>query len=847
MRVPVSWLREYVELPADVTARGLAAELIAAGLEVETVDEVGADISGPIVVGRVLEIEELTGFKKPIRHCRLDVGSANGTGEPQNVICGARNFAEGDLVVVALPGAELPGGFAIGARKTYGRVSEGMICSAAELDLWEDHEGIIVLPESAGEPGTDAYGLLGLREDVLDIAVTPDRGYALSMRGVARDAAAVYGVPFHDPAEGLDDPAAVGTPGAGYPASVTGPEGASGAAICSTYVLRGATGFDADAATPLWMKRRLALTGVRSISLAVDVTNYVMMELGQPLHAWDRAKLRGPVEVRLARTGERLETLDHVKRGLDPDDILITDESGPINIAGVMGGLDTEIGLTSTEVLVEAAHFDDRHIARTSRRHQLSSESSRRFERGIDSRLQLAAATRAVRLLAELGGASVEDGYTHIDLGAPREPITMAADLPGRIAGVAYPRDGVRRRLTEVGCTVAESPADADVWRVTPPSWRPDLTDPNDLVEEVMRLEGYENIPAIPPRAPAGRGLTPSQRLRRAVGRGLAGAGFTEVLSYPFVGERDLDGLQLDADDDRRRAVKLANPLNDDEPLLRTTLLPGLFKTLVRNVGRGLADVALFETGLVYASKPGAPERAPMLRVDRGPTAEELASVEAALPDQPRRVGAVLAGDREPSGWWGEGRAATWADAVQAAREVGRVAGVELTVRAAQHAPWHPGRCAALYAAAPGGDAAEILVGYAGELHPRVIAAYGLPPRSVAMEVGLDRIEQAVTPVRAPAVSTYPVATQDVALVVDASVPSGDVEQALRDGAGELLESVRLFDVYTGAQVGDGRKSLAYTLRLRAGDRTLTAEESTAARDAAVAAATERTGAVLRG
>ncbi|CAM3821997.1 phenylalanine--tRNA ligase subunit beta [Nocardiopsis rhodophaea] len=841
MRVPVSWLREYVELPADVTPRALAAKLIAAGLEVETVDEVGADISGPIVIGRVREIEELTGFRKPIRYCRVDVGTANGSGEEQNIICGARNFSEGDLVVVALPGAELPGGFTIGSRRTYGKMSEGMICSAAELALWEDHEGIIVLPEDFGAPGTDLYGPLGLREDVLDIAVTPDRGYALSMRGVARDVAALYEVPFHDPAAIRVD----GTPGAGYPASVTGPEGASGAAICSNYVLRGATGFDADAPTPLWMKRRLALTGVRSISLAVDVTNYVMMELGQPLHAWDRAKLRGPIEVRLARVGERLETLDHVKRTLDPDDILITDASGPINIAGVMGGLDTEIGMTSTDVIVEAAHFDDRHIARTSRRHQLSSESSRRFERGIDSQLQLAAATRVVRLLGELGGASVEDGYTHVDLSTPRQPIDLSADHPGRVAGVAYPRERVVTRLVEVGCEVADP--QADTLQVTPPSWRPDLTDPNDLAEEVIRLEGYENIPSIPPRAPAGRGLTPSQRLRRSVGRGLAGAGFVEVLSYPFVGERDFDGLQLDADDPRRRTLKLANPLNDDEPLLRTTLLPGLLKTLARNVGRGFADVALFETGLVYRPKPGAPERAPMLRVDRGPAAEELASVEAALPDQPRRVGAVLAGDREPSGWWGEGRAATWADAIEAAREVGRAADVELTLRADQHAPWHPGRCAALYVAAEGAEGGEILVGHAGELHPRVIAAYGLPPRAVAMEVELDLIERVVAPVRAPEVSTYPVATQDVALVVDAAVPSADVERALRDGAGELLESIRLFDVYTGEQVGAGRKSLAYTLRLRARDRTLTAEESTAARDAAVAAATERTGAVLRG
>ncbi|MFE6309127.1 phenylalanine--tRNA ligase subunit beta [Nocardiopsis sp. NPDC057823] len=828
MRVPLSWLREYVDLPADVTARDLASRLTLAGLEVETVDTLGADLTGPVVYGRVLEIEELTGFKKPIRYCRVDVGSANGTGEPQQIICGARNFAEGDLVVVSLPGAELPGGFRIGARKTYGRMSEGMICSATELGLWEDHSGIVILPEGFGEVGEDAIGPLGLREDVIDIAVTPDRGYALSIRGVARDTASLYGVAFHDPAD-----VAVSAPaGEGHPAAIADDS------LCDSLVLRGATGFDPDAPSPLWMKRRLHQCGVRPVSLAVDITNYVMLELGQPLHAWDRDRLTGTVTVRAAEAGEKLETLDHVQRSLDTDDIVIADGSGAQAIAGVMGGVDTEIGLSSTSVLIEAAHFDEMHIARASRRHQLSSEASRRFERGVDSGLQLAAATRAVGLLAELGGATVEDAYTHLDRVAPRAPITVRAGHASSVSGVDYPAGTTEKWLTAVGCEVA---ADGDVLTVTPPSWRPDLTDPNDLAEEVIRFEGYENIPSIRPRG-SGRGLTEGQRLRRAVGRALADAGYNEVLSYPFTGERDLDGLQLPADDARRVALRLANPLNDEEPLLRTTLLPGLFKALARNVGRGFTDVALFETGLVYRPEPGA-TRAPLLPVDRGPSAEELALIDAALPAQPRRIGVVITGDAERAGWWGGGRAATWADAIQAAREVARVAGVELEAEADAHAPWHPGRCAALYVRV-GGE--RVLVGHAGELHPRTVKAFGLPERTAAMELELDRVERARTPVVAPEVSTYPVAVQDVALVVDESVPVGEIGAALAAGAGELLESVRLFDVYTGEQVGEGRKSVAFTLRFRAADRTLTAEEAGAARDAAVAAAAERTGAALR-
>ncbi|MFC4053171.1 phenylalanine--tRNA ligase subunit beta [Actinomadura syzygii] len=824
MRAPLSWLREYVELPADVTGRALAEKLIAAGLEVETVERAGADLTGPLVVGEVLAIEELTDFKKPIRYCQVNVGDANGTGEPQNIICGASNFAVGDRVVVILPGGVLPGGFEIGARKTYGRVSEGMICSVSELGIGDDHSGILVLP--ADTPvGADAIGLLGLRDDVLDIAVTPDRGYALSIRGLAREAATAYDVPFKDPAD-VELPEKNGE---AYPASIGDPT------ACDRFVLREVRGLDPDAQTPMWMRVRLHRAGMRPVSLAVDVTNYLMLELGQPLHAFDRGKLTGPIVVRRAAPGEELETLDHVKRELDPGDILITDESGPISMAGTMGGLATEIDERSSDMVVEAAHFDAIGTARMSRRHKLHSEASHRFERGVDRELPLYASYRAVRMLAELGGAEVLPGVTHAE--APVEPVTvtMPAAHPGRVAGMPYTRDAVVRRLEQVGCAVAGG----DVLTVTPPSWRPDLTEPNDLAEEVARLEGYEEIPARAPRPVAGQGLTVRQRLRRRVGRALAGAGYVEVLAFPFVSDKDLDGLQLPADDARRRTMRLANPMSEEEPLLRTTLLPGLFKVLALNVGRGFGDVALYELGAVFRPRPDAPDRAPRLAVDRGPTPQEIASVEAALPDQPHRVAVVLSGDREPSGWWGEGRPALWADAIEAARTVAREVGVELTVKADQHAPWHPGRCAALYAG-------DTLVGHAGELHPRVTKAYGLPARTCAMELELRLLGEPVA-VTAPHVSSYPVATQDVALIVGSGVPAAEVEAALRDGAGGLLEAIRLFDVYTGEQVGEGRKSLAYSLRFRAPDRTLTAEEASEARAAAVAAAAERTGAVLRG
>jgi len=871
MRVPLSWLREYAPLPEPVDATEVARRLTAAGLEVESLESAGHDIRG-VVVAQVLSIEELTGLKKPIRYCRVAVSDGQLTAPPDEasgVICGASNFAVGDRVALALPGAVLPGGFEIGARKTYGHISEGMICSASELAIGDDHSGIIVLSPSA-PLGTDFVAYAGLRDEVLDIAVTPDRGYAVSVRGIARELASAFRVPF-------TDPASAGLPGADllggeldyvgpdvYPARIEDPTG------CDRFVLREVRDFDPEARTPLWMRVRLARCGVRSVSLAVDVTNYLMLELGQPLHAFDRAKLTGEIVVRRAQPGEKLETLDHVVRTLDPADILITDKSGPISMAGTMGGLSTEIDSESRDLVIEAAHFDAEGTARMSRRHKLHSEASYRFERGVDRELPLRASAKAVALLSALGRGRVVPGCTHASADVAPVLISLAADYPDRVAGVIYGRDIVVRRLREVGCAMRETREKAPTiapWRaeprepassaaplvpvleVTPPSWRPDLTDAADLAEEVIRLEGYENVPARMPRVLAGRGLTPRQRLRRSVGRTLAESGYVEVLSWPFASRSDADLLGLPPEDMRRPAVVVANPISEDEPLLRTTLLPGLFRVLARNIGRGFADTAVFEIGQVFRPRPGAAASAPILALDRGPSVTELASLEAALPDQPLRLGAVLTGARTLDGWWGKGSPASWADAIEAAREVGRVCRVSLDVRADKYAPWHPGRCAAIYARVAS-DAGEWLAGHAGELHPRVIQAFGLPERTCAMELDLSVVFAAAEghgAVQAPELSGYPLATQDVALIVDAAVPAAEVEAALVAGAPrDLLEDVRLFDVYTGAQVGQDRKSLAYTLRFRAPDRTLTAAEATAARDSAVAEATRRVGATLR-
>ncbi|MEU7997190.1 phenylalanine--tRNA ligase subunit beta [Micromonospora sp. NPDC049060] len=847
MRVSVSWLREYVDLPADLPAGDLEQALVGLGIEVESVVDLRETVTGALVVGEVREIEELTGFKKPIRFCRVDVGDANGTGEPQEIVCGARNFAPGDRVVVILPGGVLPGGFAIGARKTYGRNSHGMICSARELGLGDDHDGIVVLPQDTpAKPGDDARPVVGLDDVVVDLEITPDRGYAMSVRGLARELSHALGVPFRDP--GLA-PAPGGTAEPAYPVEVRDTVG------CDRFAARLVRGVDPTAQSPDWMQRRLTVAGIRSISLPVDITNYVMLELGQPMHAFDADRIAGPLVVRRAEAGEKLTTLDGVTRALAPEDMVICDDSGPISLAAVMGGETSEVVAGTTNVLFEAAHWDPVMVGRTARRHKLFSEAAKRWERGVDPALPLVAVARAVRLLTEHAGGAAGDEILDIDHVRPRTPVVLPADLPSQRIGVSYPPARVAALLEQVGCTVArgadrlaEDPGEVGVaagtggaLSVTPPTWRPDLTDPADLVEEVVRLDGYDRVPSVLPTAPPGRGLTWQQRRRRAVARSLAERGYVEVLAHPFVAPGLADQLSLPADDPRRSAVRLANPLSEEEPLLRTTLLGPLLGIAKRNLGRGQRDLALYEIGAVFHPRPDA-GRPPAMGVDRRPTDEEFAAADAVVPDQPRHVAVVLTGDVEPAGWWGAGRPAGWADAVEAGRDVLAAADVpvdRIEVRAAEYAPWHPGRCAELLVDGT-------VVGHAGELHPAVVAALELPRRTSAMELDLDALPAA--PVASgPVVSGFPPALIDVALVVDASVPAAQVQQALVEGAGGLLEQVRLFDVYASEQLGEGRRSLAYKLTFRAPDRTLTVEEAVAARDAAVARATERFGATLRG
>lgn len=837
MRVPVEWLRSVVELPAETTTEEIADRLTMYDLKLEEI--VGGGITGPLTVGRVLAVQpEEQKNGKTINWCRVDVGpernepsvpDAPGHDVPsRGIVCGAHNFGVGDLVVVSLPGTYLPElGFEIGSRKTYGHVSDGMICSTRELGLPDDETsaaGILVLAAGSAEPGDDAVAHLGLGDQTLDLEVNPDRAYALSLRGVGRDAALAFDVPFTDPADrpvpSADTPA--------YPVRVEDPEG------CPVFTALVVSGVDPTAPTPAWMARRITDAGMRSISLTVDVSNYVMLELGQPNHCYDRDRLQGDVVVRRARAGERLTTLDDVDRALTPDDLVIVDDSGPIGLAGVMGGASTEISDTSTSVVVEAAFWDPVTIFRAVKRHRLPSEAAKRYERGVDPELALVGAARVAELLVELGGGTLEPGATVVGEAPARAAVRVPVDLPARISGVPIAPEEAQRTFERNGCSVER---DGDVFVVTPPSWRFDLNDPYDFVEEALRTAGYDQVPSVLPTPTGGRGLTRHQELRRRVGHVLAGAGLVEVTTLPFAGPADLDRLGIDAEDLRRRQVLLANPLSTEEPGLTTTLLVGLLRAASLNVGRGHETVQVSEVGRVFRAREGSPE-APIYGTDRRPTPEELTALDAALPHQPFHAGWVLVGERERSGWDGAGRPVAWSDAVAIARRLADVLHVELTVEQAATAPFHQGRCAALVLDGT-------VVGHAGELHPTVLKEHGLPPRSVAGEIDLDALLAASPAIGPrPDFSTYPVAKEDLAFLVDTSVTAESLRSALAS-AHTAVESVRLFDVYTGAPVPDGQKSLAFAVRLRAPDRTLKDTEIAEAR-AALVAAGEALGGVLR-
>ncbi|OFO18894.1 phenylalanine--tRNA ligase subunit beta [Corynebacterium sp. HMSC056F09] len=816
-----------------VSSEELDSGFVRVGFETEGYEAL-PETTGPLVIGQVVEIEELTQFKKPIRYCQVNVGQANGTGELQGIICGARNFRLNDYVVVSLPGAELPGGFKIAARETYDHISNGMMCSAAELGFGPKADGIIVLGEEVADKiGEDARPLIGLSDTVFDVNITPDRGYALSARGLTREIASAFDLTFPDVAQ---DPSVAGIDTSVVPA----PEGTlidvdlREETKAQRFGLRKVTGIDPAARTPFWMERELMLSGQRAVNVATDVTNYVMLLLGAPMHAFDADVIKGNLVVRNANEGEKFETLDHVKRELSEGDVVICDDNGIQSLAGVMGGTTSEISDETTDVYFESAIWDPITVARTSRRHKLSSEASRRFERGVDPAIVEVALDVACVLLQQIAGGTIEAGRTLVGDVAKRESISLRAAKPSEYAGVDYSQETVVKRLTEVGCEVSGE----EELSVIPASWRTDIEMDVDLIEEILRLEGLEDIPTILPTPVGGRGLTPAQKRRRAIGHGLAYAGYAEVLPSPFIANDTFDTWGLDKEDARRQTVAVQNPLESDKAILSTTLLPNLLEAIARNVARGRSDLALF--GLQQVAFKRA-DSSPMPSVESRPEDSVVTDLLDSLPLQPLHVATVATGNIEHEGPWGAGRAYSYADAIESARQVARSAGVDIAVKAAEQLPWHPGRCAAIVLASD----EETVVGYAGELHPQVLEALELPARTCAMELDVSALPLDEK-FPAPVLSSFPALHQDIALVVDEETPAEMVRRVVEEGAGDLLESVELFDVFRGEQLGEGKKSLAFQLLFRAGDRTLTDEEANEHRLAAAELAKQRLGAQMR-
>jgi phenylalanyl-tRNA synthetase beta chain len=761
----------------------------------------------------------------------VDVGEA----EPRGIVCGAHNFAVGDKVVVSLPGATLPGPFPISARKTYGHVSDGMIASARELGLGEEHDGILRLATLGldPKPGEDAIALLGLDDFAVEINVTPDRGYAFSIRGVAREYSNSTGTKFTDPASRVEPLETTNE----FPVTIDDTTGIRGHSGVNAFTTRVVTGVDATRPTPPWMAGRLTLAGLRSISLLVDITNYVMWELGQPIHGYDLDKVAGGLTVRRAADGEKIVTLDDQTRVLSAEDLLITDDSGPIGLAGVMGGASTEITSTTTRVLIEAANFDPVSIARTARRHKLPSEASKRFERGVDPKVGPVAAARVVQLLVELAGGKAEPLGSRLDESIPLPPIDLHDGFISKLVGVEYTDAEIVSSLEKVGATVETG---AGILIVTPPSWRPDLIDQATLTEEVARIVGYARIPSILPVAPPGRGLTRTQRLRRSLSNALAAGGATEVISYPFESRDQIDEFGGAAGGEVP-AVKLANPLDAETPYLRTTLIPGILEIARRNLSRGLTNLALFEVGVVFEPAAGTKYGSGSLPIGPAhPGEERLGELNASIPPQPWHVATLFTGDaieKQP------GVVATpsgLADALASVAQIGHALAVDIRVARGSHHALHPGRTAELWV----GDRS---VGFAGELLPSLAEGLDLPRIVAVVELDLDALIALARPEVSPQpIVTMPAATQDLSLVLAADVPAGDVLVTVIEGAGELLEHAALVDDYRGQGVDEGSKSLTFALRFRAPDRTLTAAEASDAKLAAVTLAAQRHGATLR-
>jgi phenylalanyl-tRNA synthetase beta chain len=800
MLVPLSWLAAYVDIDRDAIA--LAEALTAAGLKVEAIHRPSADIEG-VVVGQIRAI---------LPHPNADklqvVEVSTGWALDHHIVCGAHNFAVGNKVALALVGARLPGGIVIETARIRGEVSEGMLCSARELGLDDDHAGILILPPET-ELGVEVTKVLGLDEITLEIEVTTNRPDAMSLLGIAREVAAITGGSVKLPALRMNRPSPGTTPAAEV-ASVRIEDPAG----CPRYLARVVVGATTGP-SPEWVQRRLAAAGVRPISNIVDAPNYALIVTGHPMHAFDLDTLaEGRIVVRRATEGETIVTIDGVTRELTVDDLVIADAGRPVALAGIMGGRDTEVTATTTRVLLESAYFDPPSVLRSSKRHGLRSEASARFERGADPNNVPYAAELACALIQEWAGGEVAPGTLDV-YPQPVEPwaLTLRPDRANAVLGTSLTVDQMVDQLRRLGLNPA---IEEGLIRVTVPTRRPDLRAEWDLIEEIARLTGLDNIPSRVPSGARIGSLTRDQRLPRRVREVLTGEGLFEAAANTLIGPSDLDRMGYPAGHDAREALRLVNALAVDESLLRPSLLPGLVAAAARNVAHRNLCVRLFETGHCFAKVNGR-----------------------LLPAESLRLAIVLTGPT-PEEWHTPSRELDFYDLSGAIEVLMEALRIDFTLTPVTKALFTPGRTAALVA--EGGSYGTI-----GELVAPTAERYGFASPVLMAELDLERLLRlARDPAKAVEPPRFPPVLLDLAVVVSERVEGAEVAEIARAFGGQSLVDIRIFDVYRGEQVGEGRKSLALSLTFLRPDRTLTQEEAVAARDAIAKALQGRLGAQVR-
>jgi len=798
MRVPYSWLREYCDPGMEPAA--LADRLVMTGTEVERIETVGPESGEGFVVGKVVKCEKHPKADR-LSACIVDTGDGE-----RPIVCGAPNVAAGQTVAVALPGATMPNGMKLRKAKLRGLPSEGMILAADELEVGDDHEGIMVLEDDLSA-GTPLGEVLPLGEAVLEIEVTPNRSDCFGVHGVAREVHAISGAPLA-PDPWIED--APGGPVTGY-GPVAGGESAADYTSVTVEVPNLCPRFTARVFTdvtigpsPLWLQQRLTAAGQRPINNVVDITNYVMLLTAQPLHAFDLDKVPGgELIVRTAREGEKMTTLDGVERTFDAETVLVCDREGPSGVAGIMGGQRSEVSDETTRVLLEVACWNGTNILRTSRMLGLRSEASARFEKQLHPDLALRAQVIASRLLVELCGAKMVAGTIDVaaEVPEPRRLTLRAARVEG-LLGMAISQDEQKTYLERLGFGVEAAGDDLEV--TVPPDRHYDVTREVDLIEEVARVHGIdEHLPTtLPATGEAVGGLSREQRLRRRAEDALRDLGFDQVVGWSFTDPGEAGRLRIPADDARANPVPLANPLSEEQSAMRTTLLGSLLDVAARNAARGTDALALFESARVYLEGEG-----------------EFAGDRPSPVAEPHRLAAIAVGSLAQRSWRGGGEAADFFALKGVAEALAHGLGADLAFAPAEEPFLHPGRSATV---SVGGAAA----GWLGEVHPLVCKTWDLDA-AVAFELDLAPLLAAATlgEESYEDVTTFPAVYQDLAVVVPAETPASEVREAILGAGGELLQAAEVFDLYEGEQVGEGRKSLALNLEFRAADRTLTDEE----------------------